>query len=238
MTRSLRTYGSENVARAVGRYAGNKISELQSLYLRRSGVEYHDALAALATLRRGESLSPWMQVGNMFLATLFDGWDETALGSLDIEPQQAVIAYQTALQLYATHQRSKSEGVYARQSFDDTGKGGKPFGAACYELTMSNKRSKGDSSNDAVARRMAVVDSVSDFPGMVRGTRSLITMMRSADCKIALDYGSLAYDLYLMQFPGSKPSVMRQWAGDYYHAKLVNDIANGNRTKGKKNLSE
>lgn len=235
MVHTTGAYGSDAVARAVARYTDAKVGELQSLYLSRAGATYHDALAALATLRKGEVLSPWMQVGNMFLATLFDGWDETQLGALDREPQQAVTAFQTALQLYAIHQRSKGEGAHApwRETDDTEGKGNR-FGAACYELAELNKRTRTTDTDDAVTRRMAVVDSVSDFPGMVRGIRSLITMMRGADRIIVLDYGSLASDLYLMQFPGSKPRVMQRWAGDYYHAKRSDEVAR-NRAKTKKN---
>jgi len=235
MAHTTGTYGSDAVARAVARYTDAKVGELQSLYLSRAGATYHDALAALATLRKGEVLSPWMQVGNMFLATLFDGWDETQLGALDREPQQAATAFQTALQLYAIHQRSKGEGAHAPwRGTDDTDGKGNRFGAACYELAEFNKRTRTTDTDDAVTRRMAVVDSVSDFPGMVRGIRSLITMMRGADRTIVLDYGSLASDLYLMQFPGSKPRVMQRWAGDYYHAKRSDEVAR-NRTKTKKN---
>ena len=235
MAHTTGTYGSDAVARAVARYTDAKVGELQSLYLSRAGATYHDALAALATLRKGEVLSPWMQVGNMFLATLFDGWNETQLGALDREPQQVVTAFQTALQLYAIHQRSKGEGAHAPwRGTDDTEGKGNRFGAACYELAEFNKRTRTTDTDDAVTRRMAVVDSVSDFPGMVRGIRSLITMMRGVDRTIVLDYGSLASDLYLMQFPGSKPRVMQRWAGDYYHAKRSDEVAR-NRAKTKKN---
>lgn len=235
MAHTTGTYGSDAVARAVARYTDAKVGELQSLYLSRAGATYHDALAALATLRKGEVLSPWMQVGNMFLATLFDGWNETQLGALDREPQQVVTAFQTALQLYAIHQRSKGEGAHAPwRGTDDTEGKGNRFGAACYELAEFNKRTRKTDTDDAVTRRMAVVDSVSDFPGMVRGIRSLITMMRGVDRTIVLDYGSLASDLYLMQFPGSKPRVMQRWAGDYYHAKRSDEVAR-NRAKTKKN---
>lgn len=225
MTRALGTYGNEAIAHAVARYSSAKITELQGLYLRRSGAAYHDALAALAALRKNEGISPWMQVGNMFLADLFNQWDEIALGALDDEPQPAVVAFETALHLYAIHQHSKNMPVHAPQSAQDSGQIGKRFGAACYELA---KRS---ASADSVERRMAVVDSISDFPGMARSMRSLITMMRSADSPIVLDYGALARDLYLMQFPGSKPSVMHRWAGDYFHAKLHDQVLrNGENT--------
>lgn len=235
MVHTTGTYGSDTVARAVARYTDAKVGELQSLYLSRAGAAYHDALAALSTLRKDEILSPWMQVGNMFLAALFDGWDETQLGELGRGPQQAVTAFQTALQLYAIHQRSKGEGVHAswRGTDDADGKGNR-FGAACYELAEFNKRARRVDTDNAVTRRMAVVDSVSDFPGMVRGIRSLITMMRGADRTIVLDYGSLASDLYLMQFPESKPRVMQRWAGDYYHARRSDEVAR-KQAKTKKN---
>lgn len=38
--------------------------------------------------------------------------------------------------------------------------------------------------------------------------------MRSADVQI--DYGSLAYDLYLVQFPDHRGEVFQRWGRDYY----------------------
>lgn len=44
--------------------------------------------------------------------------------------------------------------------------------------------------------------------------RALIMLMRNTD--IQVDYGSLASDLYLLQFSDSRGSVFQRWGRDYY----------------------
>lgn len=75
-----------------------------------------------------------------------------------------------------------------------------------------------------VLRRLRVVESASDFNGVVRGVRTLIMLMRGADVQI--DYGSLARDLYLIQLPSQRGKVFQSWGRDYYYSK---QSSNNNR---------
>lgn len=92
------------------------------------------------------------------------------------------------------------------------------FGRACRRITPDPEQAKG------VLRRLRVVESASDFNGVVRGVRTLIMLMRGADVQI--DYGSLARDLYLIQLPSQRGKVFQSWGRDYYYSK---QSSNNNR---------
>lgn len=117
---------------------------------------------------------------------------------------------------YAVHQQSKGQGVAQKYQTDPSSR--MTFGRACRRITPDPEQAKG------VLRRLRVVESASDFNGVVRGVRTLIMLMRGADVQI--DYGSLARDLYLIQLPSQRGKVFQSWGRDYYYSK---QSSNNNR---------
>lgn len=118
--------------------------------------------------------------------------------------------------LPAVHQQSKGQGVAQKYQTDPSSR--MTFGRACRRITPDPEQAKG------VLRRLRVVESASDFNGVVRGVRTLIMLMRGADVQI--DYGSLARDLYLIQLPSQRGKVFQSWGRDYYYSK---QSSNNNR---------
>ncbi len=82
------------------------------------------------------------------------------------------------------------------------------FGRACRRIEPDTDSAKG------ILRRLRVAENAPDFNGIVRSMRALIMLMRNTD--IQVDYGSLASDLYLLQFSDSRGSVFQRWGRDYY----------------------
>lgn len=83
-------------------------------------------------------------------------------------------------------------------------------------LASAQGRTREDSIEDllGILRRLRVAENAPDFNGIVCSMRALIMLMRNTD--IQVDYGSLASDLYLLQFSDSRGSVFQRWGRDYY----------------------
>ena len=186
-------------ANAVGKYAAKLIFDLQREYTAESGSNARSR-ARLARLRRDlDGTAPtWMSIGE----ELFAQWPQELEAPADDSPEfdRQVNAVRVA-QKYQTDPSSRMT-----------------FGRACRRITPDPEQAKG------VLRRLRVVESASDFNGVVRGVRTLIMLMRGADVQI--DYGSLARDLYLIQLPSQRGKVFQSWGRDYYYSK---QSSNNNR---------
>ena len=202
-------------ANAVGKYAAKSIFDLQREYTAESGSSARSR-ARLARLRRDlDGTAPtWMSIGE----ELFAQWPQELEAPADDSPEfdRQVNAIRAALELYAVHQQSKGQGVAQKYQTDPSSR--MTFGRACRRIAPDPEQAKG------VLRRLRVVESASDFNGVVRGVRTLIMLMRGADVQI--DYGSLARDLYLIQLPSQRGKVFQSWARDYYYSK---QSSNNNR---------
>lgn len=192
-------------ANAVGKYAAKLIFSVQHEYAAESGSS-PSSRARLARMRRDlDGMSPsWMLIGD----ELFTDWPQDLVAPSDnsSEFDRQVNAVRSALGLYAVHQQSKRQGVAQRYQSDPSQR--MTFGRACKAIAPDPEQSKG------VLRRLRVAENAPDFNGIIRSVRALITLMRSADVQI--DYGSLAYDLYLVQFPDHRGEVFQRWGRDYY----------------------
>lgn len=191
------------------------IFDLQREYTAESGSNARSR-ARLARLRRDlDGTAPtWMSIGE----ELFAQWPQELEAPADDSPEfdRQVNAVKVALELYAVHQQSKGQGVAQKYQTDPSSR--MTFGRACRRITPDPEQAKG------VLRRLRVVESASDFNGVVRGVRTLIMLMRGADVQI--DYGSLARDLYLIQLPSQRGKVFQSWGRDYYYSK---QSSNNNR---------
>ena len=206
---------------AVGRYANYRIGKLQYAYTAQSSSV---ARAHLALLRRGidDGRVRWMNVG----FDLYEDWPQDTLGNPAFDNDANIVtetwAIATALQMYALHQQSKSQGMAWMPDHKDTGNGSEAkqrarserfrhsFGHACRMIDADQDGSK----VTPVLRRLQIMEDAPDLDGIRHQLYSLIRMMRNQDVK--LDYQAFAQDLYLLELPGRRASVFHRWARQYY----------------------
>lgn len=217
---------------AVGRYANYRIGKLQYAYtVQVSSV----ARAHLALLRRGidDGRVRWMNVG----FDLYEDWPQDTLGNpaLDNDPNivMETRAIATALQMYALHQQSKSQGMAWMPEHKSTGNNTEAkqlarsersrysFGHACRVIDANQDGSKAT----PVLRRLQIMEDVPDFDGIRHQLYSLIRMMRNQD--VQLDYQAFAQDLYLLQLSGWRASVFHRWARQYYAVRKAVEAKEG-----------
>ena len=214
---------------AVGRYANYRIGKLQYAYtVQASSV----ARAHLALLRRGidDGRVRWMNVG----FDLYEDWPQDILGNPALDNDPNIVtetrAIATALQMYALHQQSKSQGMAWMPDHKQQARSERfrySFGHACRMIDADQDGSKAT----PVLRRLQIMEDAPDFDGIRHQLYSLIRMMRNQDVK--LDYQAFAQDLYLLQLPGRRASVFHRWARQYYAIHKVAEAKEGenaNRT--------
>lgn len=197
---------------AVGRYVNYRIGKLQYAYtVQASSV----ARAHLALLRRGidDGRARWMNVG----FDLYEDWPQDTLGNPALDNDPNIVtetrAIATALQMYALHQQSKSQGMAWMPDHKQQAQSERfrySFGHACRVIDADQDGSK----TTPVLRRLQIMEDVPDFDGIRHQLYSLIRMMRNQD--VQLDYQAFAQDLYLLQLPGRRASVFHRWARQYY----------------------
>lgn len=182
-------------------YVGSTANALQAGYQ----SDRADAVTALARLRRavpaGRQLSPeaW---------DIFDGMPAQLLGEGD-EPSEAEFAAAAALALFAIHQQSRRDSGMHRRGRQHS------LGHAVARLSKAVD-------SQGVDRRFRALTRSADAIAALQHLRGLITQLRAE--RIPLDYGSLARDLYNLQYPGSVHSVRMRWTRDF-HRPTSNDGA-------------
>ena len=210
---------------AVGRYANHRIGELQYAYtVQASSV----ARAHLALLRRGidDGRVRWMNVG----FDLYEDWPQDILGNPALDNDPNIVtetrAIATALQMYALHQQSKSQGMAWMPDHKQQARSERfrySFGHACRIIDADQDSSKAT----PVLRRLQIMEDAPDFDGIRHQLYSLIRMMRNQDVK--LDYQAFAQDLYLLQLPGRRASVFHRWARQYYAVHKAAEAKEGEK---------
>ncbi len=164
---------------------------------------------ALATLRRGagkdllESPETWEYVLSDIPSELLYNGHET-----NVTPAERAIY--TTLTLYATHMQSSDCNVHTSD---------RSFGEASRILDW-------ELGSEGVERRFRAVLTSNDIEELSHHMRGIITMMRSSDRQISLDYVRLSKDLYNYQFPEGKHKVMLSWGQDFYKFEKKNDSDN------------
>lgn len=199
-------------ARAAGAFANRKILALQGSFLK-EGSASSAARATLAQLRNlgTPGRGSWIQVG----ALLFEGMPDADLTERDRE--RMVNAVSCALSLYARHQQAKDNPMaLIPPKAAERGSGARRgFGWSCRQIERDLDQSQG------VRRRIQGLEATSDFSGVAYHLRGLIDLMKAKD--VPVDYGLLARDLYLVQFPGIRDRVFMDWAREYYKMQVDDD---------------
>jgi len=186
---------TEQVVQRLGSHVGSMASRLQRGYQN----DRPDAVAALAILRRGVSLSPGVdpRVAALTTGDLFSDDDH-----LPIEPHRAEYAAHAALTLFAVHQQSHRErGMHHRDY---------PFGRSIRLLG----KGESDGRKEAIRRRFNAVATAEEPSEVLHHARGLVQQLRTAG--VQLDYAGFARDLYWLQTPGGGDRVRRAWGRDFF----------------------
>jgi CRISPR system Cascade subunit CasB len=186
-------------AKTLGICVNRKVGGLQSAYLAGSS----SARASLARLRKTDQQggAPWIVVGEELFEDLPD------LGYGPAVEHKELLSIRASLRYYAMLQQSKKYPVALIGSKGNEG----TFGSACGRIASGD-----DKGAPGVRRRMAVLESATDFNSLENGIRALIQLMHAADSQIQLDFGRLAGDLLKLQFEDMRQEVFEAWARDYY----------------------
>ncbi|WP_160268323.1 type I-E CRISPR-associated protein Cse2/CasB [Bifidobacterium gallicum] len=194
------------------------VRNMQQEYVGNGGASA-DVRAVLANLRKcaDPAHTDWLAAG----AVIFDAWPEDMLGDPEHD-SRLVKAITTALGLYAVHQQSKDYGV-AQLRKEEGEYYPISFGKACQFIAEGSDEDKG------VVRRLNAAENAPTFEGTAWYLRALIMLMRSTEHPIALDYGRLARDLYLMQFPDSRGAVFQRWSMDYHYRQSQRNAESSNK---------
>lgn len=180
------------------KFVRSQVNRLQQRYL----ADHSDAVAALAKLRRavGKPAGSALDVYEYtFSEKLVRGWNRD-------EPSNAETAAHVAITLYAVHQQSRSEGMHVE---------GRRLGAALGQLArLSAPEAGGDQLNAGVVRRFTAMGTAESFAELCHHLRGLVQLLRTQS--IPLDYGLLARDLWLWQFPKHTSKVQFSWGRDFY----------------------
>ncbi|MCU9519966.1 type I-E CRISPR-associated protein Cse2/CasB [Corynebacterium sp. ES2794-CONJ1] len=179
----------------VSTFVYRTVERLQKKYLEGSP----SAKADLASWRRsasktvGESPETW--------AVLAENFPESLVGRGQ-HPSAAEQAVFTALTLFAVHMQSKTRPMHVK----DNG-----LGTAMRTLARTNEA---DFFESSLFRRFTSATQAQTVEAASYHLRTLVSLLRSKD--IPLDYGRLARELYLFQFPDSRKAVQLGWARQIY----------------------
>ena len=173
------------------RIGGTKTWEgLQSRYLRNESR----ARGELAALRKGVSRSP---------GELPEIWELTEVPPPEHAgdaPTGEEIAVHTAMTLYAVHQQSRTEPMFAP---------GRGLGRAARSLIGPP-----DEENPSARARFNALVTSTTVTELRHHLRGLISLLRARN--IALDHAMLADDILHFQQPGGAKKVRLAWARQYY----------------------
>lgn len=163
-------------------------------------------VAALARLRRGAGRDAadlpdlWTLVDTSPLHARLEG----VRPLVEEELVRAEDALHAALTLWALHQQSRGTRMHRAHAYQRPG----GLGAAVRRLMPP------DGIDEPVRKRLVRAGTASGLTVLSQRLRDLVVLLRRAD--IPLDYGLLAGQLYVWQWPGGAGTVRREWGRSFH----------------------
>lgn len=221
---------TEDSRREVTAHVTAVVTRLQGGYLASSGREQptNVSAASLAKLRRGDVADPAAEPAVWEIT--IPGMPDRLLNDGGL-PSRAEEAMHAALVLYAYHQQGRRKPMHVA---------GRSLGAAVRELSRS--RGTGDETDKGTLRRFHAVATSGSASVRLHHLRGLVALLRGEE--IAMDYGRLAGDLYLLAQNDSRTSRVRYaWGRDLHRAPPTDletdaavDAGNDSATNIKENV--
>lgn len=191
-------------SRLVADHVRAMAARIQGGYLPVSGQPTGAAVHTLAALRRAQGATGVADPRTW--ALVLEDLPSALMGSLSSDiatPTAAEQAVFTALTTYAVHQQSQRTPMHVR---------GVGVGQATQSLARQRARAGGTAELDPNSvERMHRVAMAQTTELRAQALRALVTLMRSAQPAIGLDYGYLASDLYWLQHPRGAHRVHLTW---------------------------
>ncbi len=184
------------------RHVRARVEALQMALLQDDHHAHSATVARLARLRRVDADRPGDPAA---WEVAFADLPTELLGRSD-EPSRAERAAHAALVLFAAHIQS-ADG----RRHDN----GRRLGLAVGALARSAVVAQEDYATTAVARRFRAFATATTWAQALGHLRGLISQLRAHD--IAMDYGSLAADLYRMQTREGLRRARLQWGRDFHY---------------------
>ncbi|CAL9672592.1 hypothetical protein SUDANB15_07512 (plasmid) [Streptomyces sp. enrichment culture] len=206
------------VHQRVAELAATLVGSWQEGYLK----DRSPAVAALARLRRGagreagETPDLWSLIDTDPLHTPAEGTRPLS----EQELVRAENALHAALTLWAFHQQSRSTPMHRRHTRERPG----GLGAAVRRLMPA------DGVDEPVRKRLVRAGTVPDLVTLTQRLRDIVALLRRDD--IPLDYGLLAGQLYLWQWPDGPAAVRRRWGRSFHEQRRTRPTAGENTTPG------
>ncbi len=142
---------------------------------------------------------------------VLDGFPDEILGPQRgplTEPTRAESAAMVALTTYAVHQQSQRQPMHQQ---------GINLGEATRRLAVQRARQDAPAGmDDATIQRMHRVSMAHTWQMRSQALRALVTLLRSAERPVPLDYGRIATDLYWLADPAHATHVHLAWARGLY----------------------
>lgn len=207
------------------RHVAAVASRIQGGYVSNKGAAPTAAsVQALATLRRAAGSAGGADPRSWSL--VLDEMPEALLGQRAgrlSEPTRAERAALTALTTYAFHQQSQRQ-----QRMHVAGVG---LGQATRNLARQRGHGQGAELDSGTVDRMHKISLAQNEELRSHMLRALVTLMRSAERPVPLDYGLLAEDLYWLAHPTWAHRVHLRWGRDLYsRSKDESPAARGDQT--------
>lgn len=178
-------------------HVGARVAGLQAGLMGDSPARQSEARAQLAILRRSKADDPSDPA--VWPITLGGARPELLGPPTGDEPTRAERAVHAALVTFALHMQSARSPRHVL---------GRRLGSAVRQLA-------GPEADEAVVKRFHTFATATAWPQRLHHLRGLVSLMRSHD--VALDYGSLAADLYSAQTTDGLRRVRLQWGRDFHH---------------------
>ncbi|AKZ59526.1 hypothetical protein SAM23877_6481 [Streptomyces ambofaciens ATCC 23877] len=192
------------VHQRVAELAAALIASWQEGYLK----DRSPAVAALARLRRGagreagETPDLWSLIDTGPLHAPAEGSRQLS----ERELERAESALHAALTLWAFHQQSRGVPMHRRHTRERPG----GLGAAVRRLMPA------DGTDAPVRKRLVRAGTAPDLSTLTQRLRDIVALLRGAKTPVPLDYGLLAGQLYLWQWPDGPAAVRRRWGRSFH----------------------